>query len=94
MKICGESGIYSYISLTFSSPRTILGYSFWDSDEDGNQFQWRVNGDADDDYAAVDIPQLGGAASTEFQSIAGYQAKPPTDVIEAQKTLGESERRG
>ena len=75
---------FSNITLNFSEPQTVLGYTFWNSDSDGNRFQWRVESDGSSGaFASVNIPNTGSTpTSTGFQNIADFQQKLPLLVTE------------
>ena len=78
----------SDITLSFDSPRKVLGYTFWDSEEDDNAFGWKLDGEQD--FTMVDIPNAGGSKSTGYQSVAGNLESPPSNVKEASGLVSKS----
>ena len=74
---------FSNITLNFSEPQTVLGYTFWNSAANGNRFQWTVESDGNSGaFASVNIPNTGASNSTGFQNIADFQEKLPLLVTE------------
>ena len=74
---------FSNITLNFSEPQTVLGYTFWNSAANGNRFQWTVESDGNSGaFASVNIPNTGASNSTGFQNIADFQEKLPLKVTE------------
>ena len=82
------TGAASDIILSFDSPRKVLGYTFWDSEEDDNAFGWKLDGEQD--FTMVDIPDAGNSKSTGYQSVAGNLESPPSNVKEASGLVSKS----